>query len=46
LAGSTHRRAPAAVLREVGIAVPDQPGETVRVLTNLGDLEAWVIGPL
>jgi hypothetical protein len=46
LAGSTHRRAPAEVLREVVIAGPDQPGETVRLLTNLVDLEAWVIGPL
>ena len=46
LAGSTHRRAPAEVLREVVIAVPDQPGETVRLLTNLLDLEAWVIGML
>ena len=46
LAGSTHRRAPTARLREVVIAVPDQPGETVRLLTNLLDLEAWVIGTL
>jgi hypothetical protein len=46
LAGSTHRRAPTEVLREVVIAVPDQPGETVRLLTNLLDLEAWVIGML
>lgn len=46
LAGSTHRQAPAAVLREVVIAVPDQAGETVRLLTNLLDLEAGVIGLL
>jgi hypothetical protein len=46
LAGSTHRQAPAAMLREVVIAVPDQPGQTVRLLTNLLDLEAWVIGTL
>ena len=46
LVGSTHRQAPAEVLREVVIMVPDQPGETVRLLTNLLDLEAWGIGTL
>lgn len=46
LAGSTHRRAPTEVLREVVIAVPEQPGEPVRLLTNLLDLEAGVIGTL
>jgi hypothetical protein len=46
LAGSTHRRAPTERLREVVLTVPDRPGETVRLLTNLLDLEAWVIGTL
>lgn len=46
LAGSTHRQAPTERLREVVIAVPDRPGETVRLLTNLLELEAWVIGTL
>lgn len=46
LAGSTHRTAPAALLREIVLAVPNRPGETVRLLTNLLELEAGVLGLL
>src|SRR5262249_44090089 len=44
LAGSDHREAPPARYREVVIAVPDRPGEVVRLLTDLFDVPAWVIG--
>ncbi len=46
MAGSEHRAAPDCVLREVVIASPDEPGGTIRLLTNLLDVEAWVIGLL
>lgn len=46
MAGSTHRTAPDLLLREVVIASPDEPGGTVRLLTNLMDVEAWIIGLL
>ncbi len=46
LAGSQHRTAPDALLREVVIHSPDEPGATLRLLTNLIDVEAWVIGLL
>jgi hypothetical protein len=44
LAGSTHRKAPDAVLREVVIASPEEPGGVIRLLTDLLDVPAWVIG--
>ena len=46
LVGSTHRRAPAMVLREVIITPADDPKRPVRLLTNLLDLDASVIGLL
>lgn len=46
LAGSTHREAPDVLLREVIIQSPDEPGGTIRLLTNLLDVEAAVIGLL
>jgi len=46
MAGSQHRAAPNCTLREVVIASPDEPGETIRLLTNLVDVDAWVIGLL
>jgi hypothetical protein len=46
LVGSTHRRAPAMVLREVVITPADDPKRPVRLLTNLLDLDASVIGLL
>lgn len=46
LAGSRHRKPPGAVLREVVIASPGEPGGTVRLLTDLPDVPAWVIGLL
>ena len=46
LAGSTNRRAPQFVLREVVIDAPDEPGGTIRLLTNLLEIEAWAIGLL
>jgi len=46
LAGSTHRQAPQAVLRQVGLQVPARPTETVRLLTNLLALPAHVVGTL
>jgi hypothetical protein len=46
MAGSTHRPAPDVRLREVVIQSPDEPGGTIRLLTNLLDVEAWVIGLL
>lgn len=44
LVGSSHRSAPEALLRELVITPPEQPGTTVRLLTNLLDLEAEVLG--
>ena len=46
LAGSTHRKAPAFVLREVVVRSPDESGGVIRLLTNLLDVEARVIGLL
>jgi hypothetical protein len=46
LAGSQHRTAPSARLREVVIAAPDEPGSVVRLVTDLLDVPAWVIGLL
>jgi hypothetical protein len=46
MAGSQHRAAPDCLLREVVILSPDEPGGTIRLLTNLLDVEAWVIGIL
>ena len=46
LAGSTHRQAPEALLREVIIANPDEPGGQVRLLTNLMEVEAHLLGLL
>lgn len=46
LTGSNNRTPPDCVLREVIVASPDQPGGTIRLLTNLLDVEAWVIALL
>ena len=44
--GSEHRRPPDFVLREVIVQSPDEPGGMIRLLTNLGDVEAWAIAQL
>jgi hypothetical protein len=44
LAGSTNRTAPDVLLREVVIASPDEAGGQIRLLTNLTDLDAHVLG--
>jgi hypothetical protein len=44
LAGSQHREAPDAVLREVVIAAPVEPGGAVRLLTDLLDVPARAVG--
>jgi len=44
LAGSTHRAAPDMELREIVLASPDEPDKQVRLLTNLREQPAWVIG--
>jgi hypothetical protein len=46
LAGSTHRKPPEGMLREVVIASPEEPGGLIRLLTDLLDVPAWVIGVL
>ena len=46
LAGSTHRTAPDLVVREVVVQSPHESGGTIRLLTNLLDVEAWVIALL
>jgi IS4 transposase len=46
LAGSTHREPPDADLREVVISSPDEPGGQIRLLTNLMDLDAYLLGLL
>ncbi len=46
LAGSQHRTAPQGLLREVVIASSDEPGGVIRLLTDLLDVPAWVIGLL
>jgi transposase len=46
LPGSKHRQAPDLVLREVVVQSPDEPGGTIRLLTNLLEIEAWAIAQL
>jgi hypothetical protein len=46
LAGSQHRKAPRMRLREVVIVSPDDPKKPIRLLTNLFELDASVIGLL
>lgn len=46
LAGSTHRKAPDIVLREVVIIPEDDPEHPVYLLTTLLDVDASVIGHL
>jgi hypothetical protein len=46
LAGSTHRRAPDILLREIVIESPDEPGGRIRLVTNLLDVEARIVGLL
>jgi hypothetical protein len=44
LAGSQHRTPPPQRLREIVIASPGQPGDQVRLLTDLFDIPARVAG--
>lgn len=46
LIGSKRRAAPDLVLREVVVESPNEDGGTIRLLTNLWEVEAWVIGEL
>jgi hypothetical protein len=46
LSGSKRRVAPNVVLREVILESPQEDGGTIRLLTNLLEVEAWVIGEL
>jgi len=46
MAGSSHRRAPDILLREVVIQSPNEPAGSIRLLTNLLEVDAWVIGLL
>ena len=46
LSGSSHRPAPDVVLREVVVQSPCESGGMIRLLTNLLDIEAWVIALL
>ena len=46
MAGSTHRKSPEMLLREVVIPSADDPEKSVRLLTNLLDVDASVIGLL
>ncbi len=46
LVGSTHRKAPGIVLREVVIVPADDPEHPVYLLTTLLDLDASIIGLL
>jgi len=46
LAGSAHRTPPAVLLREVVIDSPGEPDGQIRLLTNLFDIEAHLIGLL
>jgi hypothetical protein len=43
-AGSTHCPPPDVNLREIVIVSPDEPHSPIRLLTNLLDVPAWVIG--
>lgn len=45
-AGSTHCAPPQALLREVVLESPDQPGGVIRLITNLWEVEAWTLGEL
>jgi IS4 transposase len=44
LEGCPGHPAPQSELREVRIADPNNPGHVVRLLTNLMDVEGWVLG--
>jgi hypothetical protein len=44
LSGSAHRPAPPGRFREVILASPDEPGRQIRLLTNVLDVAAHVIG--
>jgi hypothetical protein len=46
LAGSQHREPPTQRLREIVIASPGQPGDQVRLLTDLFDIPARVGGSI
>lgn len=46
MAGSTKRAPSDCQLREVVIHSPDESGGEIRLLTNLLDVDAWVIGLL
>lgn len=46
LSGSAHRSAPDIVLREVIVQSPDESGGVVRLLTNLLEIDAWVVALL
>src|SRR5580704_10247156 len=46
LAGSKKRSAPDVLLREVIVESPNEDGGAIRLLTNLLEVEAWVIGEL
>ena len=46
LVGSTHRPAPDIALREVVVQSPPESAGLIRLLTNLLDVEAWVIALL
>jgi hypothetical protein len=46
LAGSDHRRPPGRRLREVVITSPDDPDGRIRLLTDLSEIPAHVIGTI
>src|SRR5205823_354237 len=46
LAGSMHCAPPQEQLREIVLASPGQPGDQVRLLTDLFDIPAWVGGEI
>jgi len=46
LAGSQHRAPPDGPLREVVIRAPEEVGGVIRLVTDLLDVPAWVIGLL
>ena len=46
MAGSEHRPAPDVVLREVIVQSLNEAGGTIRLLTNLLEVEAWAIALL